>query len=160
MPAAAGGERRDPDRLGTALGTACRVNRTTASAAYAASGLTKDYGEVAEALGKSETACRQLVHRAKTQLQDSAHGTRCRARPSCACCAGLPMRRGAAMPSTSDLQSGYCTGDGFKFQISFAYSLMVRSLENFPQQATLMIALRAHASGSAYSAARSRWARA
>jgi RNA polymerase sigma-70 factor (TIGR02957 family) len=29
-----------------------------------------DYGEVAEALGKSEPACRQLVHRAKTQLQD------------------------------------------------------------------------------------------
>ena len=30
-----------------------------------------DYGEVAEALGKSETACRQLVHRAKAQLQDT-----------------------------------------------------------------------------------------
>jgi RNA polymerase sigma-70 factor (ECF subfamily) len=30
-----------------------------------------DYGEVAEALGKSEAACRQLVHRAKTQLQDT-----------------------------------------------------------------------------------------
>lgn len=30
-----------------------------------------DYGEVAEALGKTEMACRQLVHRAKTQLQDS-----------------------------------------------------------------------------------------
>jgi RNA polymerase sigma-70 factor (TIGR02957 family) len=29
-----------------------------------------DYGEVAEALGKSEPACRQLVHRAKQQLQD------------------------------------------------------------------------------------------
>lgn len=29
-----------------------------------------DYGEVAEALGKSETACRQIVHRAKAQLQD------------------------------------------------------------------------------------------
>jgi RNA polymerase sigma-70 factor (TIGR02957 family) len=29
-----------------------------------------DYGEVAEALGKTEPACRQLVHRAKTQLQD------------------------------------------------------------------------------------------
>src|SRR5437773_11546570 len=29
-----------------------------------------DYGEVAEALGKTEAACRQLVHRAKTQLQD------------------------------------------------------------------------------------------
>jgi len=29
-----------------------------------------DYGEVAAALGKSESACRQLVHRAKEQLQD------------------------------------------------------------------------------------------
>lgn len=29
-----------------------------------------DYGEVAEALGKTETACRQLVHRAKVQLRD------------------------------------------------------------------------------------------
>lgn len=29
-----------------------------------------DYGEVAEALGKTESACRQIVHRAKAQLQD------------------------------------------------------------------------------------------
>ena len=29
-----------------------------------------DYGEVAEALGKTEPACRQLVHRAKAQLKD------------------------------------------------------------------------------------------
>jgi RNA polymerase sigma-70 factor (ECF subfamily) len=29
-----------------------------------------DYGEVAEALGKTEQACRQLVHRAKVQLRD------------------------------------------------------------------------------------------
>lgn len=29
-----------------------------------------DYDEVADALGKSEAACRQLVHRAKTQLQE------------------------------------------------------------------------------------------
>ncbi|WP_332777758.1 RNA polymerase sigma-70 factor [Polaromonas sp.] len=29
-----------------------------------------DYGEVAEVLGKTEPACRQLVHRAKVQLQD------------------------------------------------------------------------------------------
>lgn len=29
-----------------------------------------DYGEVAEALGKSEQTCRQLVHRAKAQLKD------------------------------------------------------------------------------------------
>ncbi len=30
-----------------------------------------DYGEVAAALGKTEAACRQLVHRAKVQLQDT-----------------------------------------------------------------------------------------
>ncbi len=29
-----------------------------------------DYGEVAEVLGKTESACRQLVHRAKVQVQD------------------------------------------------------------------------------------------
>ena len=29
-----------------------------------------DYGEVADALGKTEPACRQLVHRAKAQLKD------------------------------------------------------------------------------------------
>ena len=29
-----------------------------------------DYDEVADALGKTEAACRQLVHRARTQLQD------------------------------------------------------------------------------------------
>lgn len=29
-----------------------------------------DYGEVADALGKTESACRQIVHRAKVQLQD------------------------------------------------------------------------------------------
>jgi RNA polymerase sigma-70 factor (TIGR02957 family) len=29
-----------------------------------------DYSEVAEALGKTEAACRQIVHRAKTQLRD------------------------------------------------------------------------------------------
>jgi RNA polymerase sigma-70 factor (TIGR02957 family) len=30
-----------------------------------------DYGEVADVLGKTEAACRQLVHRAKVQLQDT-----------------------------------------------------------------------------------------
>ena len=49
-----------------------------------------DYGEVAEALGKSEAACRQLVHRAKQQLQDERPAPRGRrARPSCACCAAF-----------------------------------------------------------------------
>jgi hypothetical protein len=43
----------------------------------------------------------------------------------------------------------YRTGHGFAFQISEAYSAMVRSLENFPEQATFTIALRAQPSGSA-----------
>lgn len=30
-----------------------------------------DYAEVAQAIGKSEAACRQIVHRAKTQLRDA-----------------------------------------------------------------------------------------
>jgi len=30
-----------------------------------------DYGEVAAAIGKSEAACRQIVHRARTQLRDA-----------------------------------------------------------------------------------------
>jgi hypothetical protein len=40
----------------------------------------------------------------------------------------------------------YVTGQGFAFQISFAYPAMVRSLENFPDAATFKIALRAHVS--------------
>src|SRR5712671_4666975 len=46
----------------------------------------------------------------------------------------------------------YGTGHGFTFQISVAYSAIVRSLENFPEPATLRIALRVHAPGSAYNA--------
>ena len=46
------------------------------------------------------------------------------------------------------------------FQISVAYSIIVRSLENLPEHATLMIALRDQASGILYSAASSWWARA
>src|SRR5262245_38895216 len=42
------------------------------------------------------------------------------------------------------------TGHGFTCQISEAYSAIVRSLENFPELATLRIALRAQAPGSAY----------
>src|SRR5262245_20628868 len=37
------------------------------------------------------------------------------------------------------------TGHAFTFQISAAYSAMVRSLENFPEPATFKMALRAHA---------------
>ena len=51
----------------------------------------------------------------------------------------------------SEIESfmGYFTMQGFAFQISAAYSAMVRSLENFPEPATFKIALRAHPSGSA-----------
>ena len=42
------------------------------------------------------------------------------------------------------------TGHGCTFQISLAYSAMVRSLENFPEPATFKIALLAHALGSRY----------
>ena len=42
------------------------------------------------------------------------------------------------------------TGQGLAFQISAAYSAMVRSLENFPQLATFTMALRTHAPDSAY----------
>src|SRR5262249_36509003 len=43
----------------------------------------------------------------------------------------------------------YNTGHGVTRQMSAAYSEMLRSLENLPELATLRIALRAHASGSA-----------
>src|SRR5215472_18740150 len=43
------------------------------------------------------------------------------------------------------------TGHGLTCQMSAAYSAIVRSLENFPELATFRMALRAHASGSAYS---------
>src|SRR5271157_3191295 len=42
-------------------------------------------------------------------------------------------------------------GHGFTFQISAAYSAMVRSLENFPEPATFRMALCAHPCGSLYS---------
>ena len=48
------------------------------------------------------------------------------------------------------VELSYGTGHGFAFQISAAYSAMVRSLENFPELATFKIALRAQASRSAY----------
>ena len=41
----------------------------------------------------------------------------------------------------------YGTAQGFTFQISVAYSVMVRSLENLPDAATFRIAVRVHASG-------------
>src|SRR4029079_10947271 len=52
----------------------------------------------------------------------------------------------------------YGTGHGFTFQISAAYSDMVRSLENFPELATLRMALCAQAFRSAYKAPSCSWA--
>src|SRR5262245_13433969 len=43
----------------------------------------------------------------------------------------------------------YGTGHGLTCQMLAAYSLIVRSLENFPELATFRMALPAHASGSA-----------
>src|SRR5215471_2356407 len=45
----------------------------------------------------------------------------------------------------------YETGHAFAFQMSVAYSAIVRSLENFPEVATFEIALRDHSVDSAYS---------
>src|SRR5262249_5492452 len=70
-------------------------------------------------------------------------GSLWRARPR-----GDALARGSRLNSVTPTQS---TGHGSTFQMSAAYSWMVRSLENLPEQATLMIALRAHASRSAYS---------
>src|SRR5437016_12076535 len=50
----------------------------------------------------------------------------------------------------------YDAGHGSTSQMPVAYSAIVRSLENFPEPATFKIALRAQASGSAYSST-SRW---
>ena len=46
----------------------------------------------------------------------------------------------------------YCTGTGFRFQISFAYSRIVRSLENFPMRAVFNTAILAHFVRSRYAA--------
>src|SRR5208337_3324566 len=58
---------------------------------------------------------------------------------------GGAQRRGSANRS-------YGMGHAFTFQMSAAYSAIVRSLENFPELATFRIALCAHAPGSAYKA--------
>src|SRR4030095_2442506 len=55
------------------------------------------------------------------------------------------------------LTTGYWeTGHAFAFQMSAAYSAIVRSLENFPEPATFRIALRDHPAESAYMS-HSRW---
>src|SRR5262249_55064400 len=54
------------------------------------------------------------------------------------------------------VSAAYFTTQGFASQMWDAYSAIVRSLENFPDPATLRMAFRAQPSGSAYSAP-SRW---
>lgn len=55
-----------------------------------------------------------------------------------------------------DAQSCYRTGHGFTSQISLAYSVIARSLENFPAPAIFNSTFRVQASGLAY-ASQSRW---
>jgi hypothetical protein len=50
----------------------------------------------------------------------------------------------------------YGTGHGFTFQISVAYSVIVRSVENFPELATFKMVFRAQASGLLYKSS-NRW---
>src|SRR4029077_396648 len=50
----------------------------------------------------------------------------------------------------------YGTGHGFTFQISSAYSEMVRSVENLPELATFKMAFRVQPSGSLYKSS-ARW---
>jgi ketosteroid isomerase-like protein len=59
-----------------------------------------------------------------------------------------------ALTTLINLQPSFLSGigHGSTFQISAAYSAIVRSLENFPEPATFKMALRAHSSESAYSA--------
>src|SRR5262249_51800995 len=72
--------------------------------------------------------------------------------------------RGLAVPGQVDGRERfahdallYDTGAGRAPQMSAAYSAMVRALENLPEQATLMTALRAQPSRSAYSAPTRSW---
>src|SRR4051794_2263320 len=60
----------------------------------------------------------------------------------------LPHKGGGSRPSlphelTPFNGTPYATGQGLACQISAAYCAMVRSLENFPEPATLRMALRA-----------------
>src|SRR5579863_5911233 len=77
---------------------------------------------------------------------------------------GPPVADGpAASPAADSLRScfrglGQGIGHGSAFQISAAYSAIVRSLENLPEAATLTIALRAQASGVRYSSLTRCWA--
>lgn len=56
------------------------------------------------------------------------------------------------LPDETQCVLHYGMGHGSAFQMSRAYSAMVRSLENFPELATFRMALRAHSPGFAYNA--------
>jgi hypothetical protein len=65
------------------------------------------------------------------------------------CDAGSSTRPLYLLPVTVDLQRKplvYGTGHAFAFQISLAYSAIVRSLENLPELATFRMALRVQVS--------------
>lgn len=49
-----------------------------------------DYAEVAQALGRSEAACRQLVHRARVHVKAGGRASMCQHQPMPSCCAALP----------------------------------------------------------------------
>src|SRR3974390_1425906 len=60
--------------------------------------------------------------------------------------AAIAQRGSERRALAGDRSRAQRTGHGFTSQISAAYSAMVRSLENFPEPATLRIAVRAQAS--------------
>src|SRR5262249_40333612 len=76
--------------------------------------------------------------------------------------ANLFPRRDAEEVNNVLWDHGFCpccaTGHALAPQISAGYLAIVGSLENLPEQATLTIALRAQASGSAYSSPTRCWA--
>jgi hypothetical protein len=55
---------------------------------------------------------------------------------------------GAFFQVASTRRPSYFTATGDSFQMSLAYSQMVRSLENLPTRAVFIIAIRAHFLGS------------
>src|SRR5262249_25141551 len=112
---------------------------------------------------------RTTAKREMTRSRSSSHATltrSCRLTPPAPPAEPSSHARGPAMPGAACLsdpsrlcprgdsraRAPYFTTQGFAFQMSAAYSAMVRSLENLPDPATLRMAFRAQPSGSAYSA--------
>src|SRR5271166_4051747 len=95
----------------------------------------------------------RVCHGARDERQDQCRTKLChRCKNNCLC----KFHRSLLNFSCSlyrVLSYAFCgIGQGFTFQISVAYSAIVRSLENLPEPATFKMALRAHSSGLAYSA--------